>query len=66
MVPRILDEVPHNQEVPEYFICLMIPISNSSRAWYSSGFFRSTPRSSSCLIEVSSRLRKPARETSSK
>ena len=54
------------RKYPEYFICLMMPISYSSRDWYSCSGVRSTPRSSSCRTAVSIRFFKPARQTSSK
>ena len=54
------------RKYPEYFICLMMPISKFRRDSYSWVGERRTPRNSSCRTAVSSRFFKPSRQTSSK
>ncbi len=65
LLARVADEVPHNQEIPGYFICLIISISYESRRSYSSTVWRSAPAFASCFSR-GSRSRKPCRVTCSK
>ena len=61
----VADEVPDDQEVPGYFICLIISSSYARRRSYSSTVCRSVPASASCCSR-GSRCAKPSRATFSK
>ena len=61
LLARVADEVPDDQEVPGYFIFLIISISYASRRSYSSIVWRSAPAAASCCSR-GSRCAKPSRD----
>ena len=65
LLPRMADEVPDDQEVPGYFIRLIISISYESARSYSSMVWRSMPAAASCCNRTN-RCLNPSRATCSK
>ena len=65
LLPRVADEVPDDQEVPGYFIRLIISISYESALSYSSIVWRSVPAAASCCNRIN-RCLNPSRATCSK
>ena len=58
LLARVADEVPDDQEVPGYFICLIISISYDRRRSYSSMVWRSAPGRGQ-LLQPRQPLREP-------